>query len=81
MLINDNIKLLQELDQSIQIDFTNNKNQLFFSRNKTRKKKLHPPYPKIDPKNPHRSQFTDNQDFDRDKIAKNPSLFMNSTRS
>jgi two-component system nitrogen regulation sensor histidine kinase NtrY len=31
ILINDNIKLLQELDQTIKIDFNHNNNQLFFN--------------------------------------------------
>jgi two-component system nitrogen regulation sensor histidine kinase NtrY len=34
VLINDNIKLLQELDQTIKIDFIHNNNQLFFNGDK-----------------------------------------------
>ena len=34
ILIKDNIKLLQELDQTIQIDFTHNRHQLFFNGDK-----------------------------------------------
>ena len=34
VLINDNIKLLQELDQTIQIDFIHNNNQIFFNGDK-----------------------------------------------